>query len=551
MLSISCPYCRSKTTLFSPTADSLPRNKVLEHLISEWHLSQTSISSLKCQLCKESPQASVSECLACELVCCQACGAEHLSRPRFSHHKLLSLAKTRRLVCIEHYLELEWFCTVEKVQVCHQCLERHQDHYVISKDQAKTSLRLEVDECTSQMTRILEALAYNNAKLSEELRNIEAEEARSLEELEAVCGQYAEDIRAFKAETSASIATVYAGIKTNTGQKLNNVVMLKQQLEQLLQDPDELNLLQKSFVFLKIKPYVETLMLPTLRYVGMQLPSLTLSSPSQNLYYLNRGTREFYTYNITSKDLLIRELPAESPTISRWSSFVTLSDGRILVTGGKVERNSGSHKTCMYIDPYKLQYSSATPMLRGHSSHISLRILNKVYIISGKNEDNVCDSYCEVFDVYTEVWTPISKINFPRTCASGAHIKEFIFVLGGFQNSVCNSIEKFNLNTNVWALLQVVLPEKIWQHGCFALDSKRILVFGGEKESEEPHKVSFIFDITNDSFSYMISIETIPVYLYFWIQVIREGEFLYSINKERTLVRYGIADNKWIQIDLA
>ena len=57
----------------------------------------------------------------------------------------------------------------------------------------------------------------------------------------------------------------------------------------------------------------------------------------------------------------------------------------------------------MFIDPFTLQCVAAPPMNRGHSSHISLRILNKIYIISGKNEDNVCDSFCEVFDVYTEI----------------------------------------------------------------------------------------------------------------------------------------------------
>ena len=48
----------------------------------------------------------------------------------------------------------------------------------------------------------------------------------------------------------------------------------------------------------------------------------------------------------------------------------------------------------------------------------------------------------------------------------------------------------------------------------------------------------------------MTSIESIPVYLYFWIQVIRDGDYLYSINKEKTLVKYALAENKWMQVDL-
>jgi N-acetylneuraminic acid mutarotase len=129
-------------------------------------------------------------------------------------------------------------------------------------------------------------------------------------------------------------------------------------------------------------------------------------------------------------------------------------------------------------------------------------------------------------------------------------LNESIYVLGGFQSAVSNSIEKFSVSLNVWTLLPTSLPEKIWQHGCFALDSKKILVFGGEKDSEEPNKISFIYDTSKEGFSSTTSIENIPVYLYFWIQVIRDEDFLLTINKEKTLVKYSILENKWSLADL-
>ena len=474
----------------------------------------------------------------------------HISKARFSHHKILPISKSRRIICTEHLAELEWFCTFEKVQLCNFCLEQHQDHYVINKEQAKFSLSIDTEECRVKLLKGLEIIKNDKKKLLDNISTIERSQNQSQLELEKICERSIEEIKQFKVETTISIDDIYSSLKIYINQKLNSISIMEKQIEHIKNEEDPLEFLEKSYPFLKIKPSLEKLSLPSISYNDMQLPSLYFSMPSQNLYYLNRGTREFYIYSINNKELLIRELSEDSPNISRWSSFITISDGRILVTGGKAERNSGSHRNCMFIDPFTLQCVAAPPMNRGHSSHISLRILNKIYIISGKNEDNVCDSFCEVFDVYTEIWTPIGKINFPRTCASGAHTNKFIYVMGGFQNAVCNSIEKYSISANTWILLPIVLPEKVWQHGCFALDSKRILVFGGEKESEEPNKVSYIFNTENDSFISMTSIESIPVYLYFWIQVIRDGDYLYSINKEKTLVKYALAENKWMQVDL-
>ena len=83
------------------------------------------------------------------------------------------------------------------------------------------------------------------------------------------------------------------------------------------------------------------------------------------------------------------------------------------------------------------------------------------------------------------------------------------------------------------------------------MDNSRILIFGGEKEAEEPNRVSYIYDTLSESFCNMTSIESTPVYLYFWIQIVRDCDLLYSINKEKTLVKYIIHENRWVQADLS
>jgi predicted transcriptional regulator len=532
------------------SAEGLPKNKALEALIGEYRIMNARSSSILCSLCKDSPFPATNECIACEAPCCETCSAIHLSKPRFSHHKILPIGKSKNLFCLAHMQELSQFCREDKLLICPQCIKKHADHTVIPRSKAEELLKSEIEICKDQLKTLQSTLKENQVKILNMSDVVQSAEEKSLTDLDVLCEKAVDEIIQFKNTTHKKIQETFNGIKLQVLQKQNTLELAEQGLKRLMLVEDGLELLQSSVYYTAIKPISGDVILPAIVFTPQQLPVVELSAPSKFLYYMNRGTTEFYAYNIATKELLVKELPANSPHISRWSSFTTLADGRILVTGGKVERNSGSHRTCMYIDPVKLQYNYGVPMLRGHSSHISLRVMNKVYIISGKNEENICDSFCEVLDTYTENWNPIGRINFPRTCAAGCYLNESIYVLGGFQNAVSNSIEKFSVNLNVWTLLPTLLPEKIWQHGCFALDSKKILVFGGEKDSEEPNKISFIYDTGKEGFSSTTSIENIPVYLYFWIQVIRDEDYLLTINKEKTLVKYSITDNKWSLADL-
>ena len=399
-------------------------------------------------MCIENPKESINECITCELYCCGNCSVNHLAKARFSHHKVLSISKTKLIVCIEHYLELEFFCVDEKVLVCSSCLEKHQSHYVISKNDAQNILGPEALNCKAKIQSAIEIIKADKTKLFNHLQAIDTQENNDFDHLSTMCEKNIQSIKTFESEARKNISNAYVEVKSSISQKINNLTVIEKQIESLITEEDVLEVLQKSFPFLNIKPYATDLKLPKFTYTPFNSPVLSLSSPLQDLFYLNRGTREYYVYSIASKELSVKELPNDSPTISRWSSFTTLSDGRILITGGKVDRNSGSHKICMFIDPYNNLYYPAIHMIKGHSSHIALRIFNKVFIISGKNEDNVCDSFCEVFDLYKEIWTPIGKINFPRTCAAGSFVRNFIYVIGGFQNSVSNAIERYSLQSN-------------------------------------------------------------------------------------------------------
>lgn len=102
-----------------------------------------------------------------------------------------------------------------------------------------------------------------------------------------------------------------------------------------------------------------------------------------------------------------------------------------------------------------------------------------------------------------------------RTCAAGAYIEKHLYVFGGYQTTVNNSIERYSIENDVWQLLPTTLPDKLWQHGCYTLDSSQILIFGGEGVSDEPHRMSYVYNTTTNEFYNCANIPSNSAWLFF------------------------------------
>ena len=231
--------------------------------------------------------------------------------------------------------------------------------------------------------------------------------------------------------------------------------------------------------------------------------------------------------------------------IPRWSGFEVLED-RILITGGKDSKESGANSNAFYFIPSTRDCIHLPSMIYGHSSHLSLLINNLVYIIAGKNQSNTTSTNCETFSIADENWTEIAPMNAGRTCCSGTNSGNYIYILGGYQLAVDNTIERYSISENEWKWLSVTLPDKIWQHSCVLISEGQILICGGESSGDEPHRMSYIFDTEQEIFH---SFSTIPAHshwLFFWLHVHRSGNAIYSINKERMILKYNMSTNSWL-----
>lgn len=91
------------------------------------------------------------------------------------------------------------------------------------------------------------------------------------------------------------------------------------------------------------------------------------------------------------------------------------------------------------------------------------RINSFLYVIGGYNKDEGLLPYCERLSLKSKQWEEIETLNKPRlnSCSSvlnGTHVYTF----GGMgEEEFLDTIERYNINLNIWSELKVKMPNKI------------------------------------------------------------------------------------------
>jgi hypothetical protein len=80
---------------------------------------------------------------------------------------------------------------------------------------------------------------------------------------------------------------------------------------------------------------------------------------------------------------------------------------------------------------------------------------HRAYAISGENTTSV-----ESFNLRSNKWESCPPISTQRKSSTATNFDDkFLFVVGGFDGEVrLRSIEKFNIETSAWILVNVLLP---------------------------------------------------------------------------------------------
>jgi hypothetical protein len=261
-------------------------------------------------------------------------------------------------------------------------------------------------------------------------------------------------------------------------------------------------------------------------------------SEYNTIAYLARGSHDLITYKFRENSFNFLKV---NKFVLKWSGVLRINDTEILITGGKQSKNSGAVPHCFKINLESGEAIEVPDMIYAHSSHVILKYFNQVFVISGKNSDNSVSSFCEILDLPTSHWTAIANCITPRTCASGAVVEPNIYITGGCKN---NTIEKYSIKDNIWVLLDVLLPDYIWQHSSIEVDNN-ILIFGGEGLNDEPNRTSYIFNTSDFTFSKFQELPVGASWLCGWYFSLIRGKRIWIMNKEQKFLCYNMITETW------
>ena len=90
---------------------------------------------------------------------------------------------------------------------------------------------------------------------------------------------------------------------------------------------------------------------------------------------------------------------------------------------------------------------------------------------------------CERFSLKNKKWEEIERLNESRlNCASCVAEENYVYAFGGYgTDDFLSSIERFNIELNIWNLLAVRLPQRISNLFACQLSENEIFICGGLK----------------------------------------------------------------------
>lgn len=561
---ISCPVCRHHTFVPNYSVESLTRNLLIKNYLEELKtMRPASHDSELCQLCYQSPRKATCECLSCEAEVCDECASAHLQKEKFQHHKIVQLDQHgQAALCPEHLREHEYYCMNDRVLACTYCIHysrTHRDHEVLPLAEARLRLAEDVARARDSISTTMKTLEGTLDQYTAFLQGLEKSEEELKSKVSATCQALGSKVEETKTRAIAEVRSHYATYRQEVESQLKLVTDARAVAQDIQQTSDDLVFVGRAERLQTVRvntcvpaaPEISIAfpnhgLLDTLLKDCCQIKILTEAEDvPRHLVYLSRGSSDYILYDFETDTYESKKIVFDQ-IIPRWSGFAVLNDGSVLITGGKENKETGAKNNAFLLRLNSGETQTLLSMLNGHSSHISLLVGKQVFVLGGKNQANNTHNCCEVYSLQTQAWTAIAPMNFGRTCASGVHYAGRIYVLGGYQASVDNSIEEYTLSSDSWELLSLRLPEKLWQHSSLLISPNQVLIFGGECPSDEAHRMSYIYDLENQTFYGFVPIPIRHNWLFFWLQVVKRGHCVYAMNKEKQVLKYSVPNNSWV-----
>ena len=187
---ITCPECRKISNVPEEGIKKLPNNFFVNRIVEEVALKEKveGDEEVLCDLCDKNDRASIL-CLDCVAFLCSYCSEYHTHHKDFQSHNTMQLEelkskketvkirKTRKLLCQDHDLEMNFYCDTCEQLVCHYCTTtNHNGHEHNTVKKMAQKHRTELDKIMEPIGKMIESLskAHQNITAVEEKLQTEA-----------------------------------------------------------------------------------------------------------------------------------------------------------------------------------------------------------------------------------------------------------------------------------------------------------------------------------------------------------------------------------------
>ncbi len=175
-----------------------------------------------------------------------------------------------------------------------------------------------------------------------------------------------------------------------------------------------------------------------------------------------------------------------------------LSDGRVLVVGGRGADGLSTLSSCELFDPKKNKWSSCAPLAIARSQHAATALDDGRLLVTGGTTHESIDGQnrfvalasAEVYEPKKNVWITVA----PMTDARNGHTATLlldgsVLVVGGAreQRQHLASVERFDPRANTWTI-EKPLDVSRWLHAAVRTSDGDVVVVGGRSNAGQQGK---------------------------------------------------------------
>jgi hypothetical protein len=203
-------------------------------------------------------------------------------------------------------------------------------------------------------------------------------------------------------------------------------------------------------------------------------PPKTLPKPQYSykptfFYCCLKGTNKLHRVNLLTGEKTCHEVRTY---LFNWGcQWSDLPGGRLLITGGG---NPKVKEVVKFDTLREWAVSSLPPMHTARSSHAVVYHSQYLYVLAGYRDSAL--SECERLDCAESRWEVLPDLPVAGAAMSAVELENCVYALGGNDEGCLDTVQKLNLDSLTWELIQLKLPQGSSWTACFKTDTQVFLV---------------------------------------------------------------------------